>query len=370
MRISPLLLFAASAAHAAITGTIIGTDGKPVAGATIEALVAEGSAVSRARLLSSSPQRTPVASVQSAQNGSFSIDPKSPLADLVVRVGGRTAAMVEIPDGEDAGVIVASPESHRGVRIVADGKPVSDALVVAGPLTVRTNAQGEADTPDTVLGRPIVIVPGLAPYEEMVADAGFGRPTLTLTRGVALTGKVVAADGSPVEHAAVAVDGWPLGETNAAGEFAIAHAPKNWRRTTAVRGALAGEVLNKGRVNTIRLAPAVTISGVVHDPAGKAIAGARVMLRRPNDPSTPDSVISDATGAFAFPPVTPGDYSLLAIHQSYAFSDTTITASKSTTKSIEGKPFTAITGRVVDESHAPVAGAVVSFGIRPFFTGG
>lgn len=354
------ILLAASASHAAITGTIIGVDGKPLAGATIQAYPAETSAAQRARLLSSSPERAANASVQSSENGTFSIDPKSPLADLIVSISGRAAAAIEVPDGEDAGVIVVSPQSHRTVRVTGDGKPVPNALVADGSLTVRTNAQGEADLPELLLGRPVAVQSGFAPAEEPIGES---RPVLALDAGVTVSGKVVAADGSPAAHSSVSVDGWPLGETNGAGEFTIAHAPKNWRRITAIRDSRIGEAPNKGRSITIRLTPAVTISG-------NTVPGARVTLRRPADFSVFESIISDAKGAFAFPPVAPGDYTLLAARFGDSFTDRTISANKNIVESIEAKPFVLISGRVVDEQRAPVAGALMMFGNRSFSSGG
>src|SRR5437016_4605885 len=75
-----LAVLTATAAHAAITGTVVDPDSKPIAGATIRAFAAEDSAALRARLLAGKIDREPLATATSAESGAFSIDVKGATA--------------------------------------------------------------------------------------------------------------------------------------------------------------------------------------------------------------------------------------------------------------------------------------------------
>src|ERR1700674_3149238 len=59
---------------AAITGTVINTDGQPVASAKVSVYTPETIDARRARLVSKTTERTPLASVTTSANGAFSID--------------------------------------------------------------------------------------------------------------------------------------------------------------------------------------------------------------------------------------------------------------------------------------------------------
>ena len=367
-----LLFFAASAAEAAITGTIITEEGKPIAGATVQAFAAESSQALRARLLSSSPERTPLTIVQSTGNGSFSIDPKSPLADIAVVVDDRLVAGLELADGEDAGVLVVPAQASRRLRVLADGKPLPKALVAAGPFTLRTNASGNVDLPEmsSVVARVTVLQRDFAIQDDFVGESSSARTNITLTKGTAIHGKVVARDGSAVEHALISIAGWPLAESDSAGEFTIAHAPPNWRAIVATGNDSSGVAMRKPGAITIHLAPAASISGVLRDvTSGRGVAAARVMVIQPSD-SPGESVISDANGRFTVTPLVAGRYAISATHPAYAITQTEIAAQKSASATVEARPLARISGNVIDERRAPVPGALVWFGMRVVARGG
>ncbi|HEX7681875.1 MAG TPA: carboxypeptidase-like regulatory domain-containing protein, partial [Thermoanaerobaculia bacterium] len=145
-----------AAAHAAITGSVVDLEGKPIAGATVRAFAAEGSDAMRARLVAGKIERDPVASVQSAENGSFSIELKTPGAvDLTVDAPSHRRTTIATVDGDDLGSVVLALPSTRTVRITSGGKPVSNAIVVSGLDVERTNASGEV--PAEIGGTYIVV---------------------------------------------------------------------------------------------------------------------------------------------------------------------------------------------------------------------
>src|SRR5256885_16732089 len=99
------VLAVSSNAFAAITGTVIDPDGKPMAGATIRAYAAENSAAMRARLLAGKIDREPVAAAQSSESGAFSIDVKGAAVDVAIDAPGRNRSTTSTVDGDDLGAI-------------------------------------------------------------------------------------------------------------------------------------------------------------------------------------------------------------------------------------------------------------------------
>src|SRR5689334_2964816 len=91
-KLAILLAFTASTnVYAAITGTLLDPEGKPVAGAAIRAYAAENASAMRARILAGKIDREPIASVQSAENGTFSLDVKGAVAvDVIIDAPSRT----------------------------------------------------------------------------------------------------------------------------------------------------------------------------------------------------------------------------------------------------------------------------------------
>src|ERR1700687_6228567 len=89
-RISLLLAFLFPlSSFAALTGTVITTDGAPVSGAKITAYALETSDAHIKRLLSKSPERPALSTAQSDSKGNFSIDPqKETIVDLRVDASG------------------------------------------------------------------------------------------------------------------------------------------------------------------------------------------------------------------------------------------------------------------------------------------
>src|SRR5438105_11019387 len=92
MRIHSLLLPAfltSSSVFASITGTIINSDGQPIAGARVSIYATETIDARRAWLVSRAPERAPLATKAADSKGSFALDsPKEPVVDLRIDATG------------------------------------------------------------------------------------------------------------------------------------------------------------------------------------------------------------------------------------------------------------------------------------------
>jgi protocatechuate 3,4-dioxygenase beta subunit len=354
-KLAILLAFTASTnLSAAITGTVLDPDAKPIAGAAIRAYAAENSSVMRARILAGKIEREPIASAQSAENGTFSLDVKGAVAvDVVVDVPSRTHNAIAAVDGDDLGAIILSSPAMRKLRVTSGGKPVANAVVVAGIDVSRTDAAGEVPAP--VNTTAYVVHPDYA----ISRHSGINGLEVKLARGLAVRGRVVNAAG-PVAHASVSINGWPLAESGDDGTFTIAHAPDNWQSIAAVRGSDAGTAIRpkKGALE-IRLAPAATFAGSVRDAGrGGAVAGARMTVSNTDDESM--IAVTDAKGAFTVGPLLPRAYQIGGVHPAYSIESTSVTLPATRTRAFAAQAFARAKGRVIDEDRKAVATAFVS----------
>jgi len=362
MRIPALLLVltVAVTANAAITGSIADADSKPIAGATVRAYAAEGSAATRARLIAGKLEREPVASVKSAENGSFSIELKTPAAvDVVIEAPSYSPAIIPTVDGDDLGVIVLNAPSTRTIRVTSGGKPVANAFVISGLDVLRTNASGEVRAGS---GNYVVVHPDYA-----ITRSTASVTEIKLTRGVAVRGRVVKG-ADPVAHAVVSINGWPLAETGDDGTFAIAHAPENWQSVTALRGNDLGSA-NRPKSGSveIRLNAGSTFTGNVRDvKRGGAVAGARMTMTGPNDTSL--IALSDAKGNVTFGPLFAGINQISGMHPAFSIESANVTLPATRSRAVAAQAFARANGRVLDEAKKPIAGAVVSSGRRSALT--
>jgi len=339
-------------AYAAITGTTVDVDAKPIAGATIRAYAAEGTAAMRARLVAGKVDRDPLATAQSAENGSFSLDLKSPAAvDVTVEAPGYGPMTLTTVDGEDLGTILLSAPTTRRLRVTAGGKAVANAIVVSGPVVARTNASGEVPA---ALNTLYVVHPDYAIARRDALTA----TEVKLARGVAMHGRVVKGT-EPVAHAVVSINGWPLAETGDDGTFAIAHAPDNWQSISAVHGSDVGSATrSKAASVEIRLNAGSTFTGTVRDAKrGSAVAGARIALNGPGDSS--EITLSDPKGAFTFASLLPASYQISGLHPTYAIDSASVSVPATRSRAFTAQAFARARGHVVDDDRKPVAGALV-----------
>ncbi|HEX3577246.1 MAG TPA: carboxypeptidase-like regulatory domain-containing protein [Thermoanaerobaculia bacterium] len=349
-----LAVSASTNVYAAITGTIFDTDAKPIAGATIRAYAAESSSAMRTRILAGKIEREPVASAQTAENGTFSLDVKGAVAvDVLVDAPSRAHNLISTVDGDDLGAIVLGPPPSRVLRVTSGGKPVANAIVVAGFDVSRTNAAGEVPAPFSTSAW--IVHPDYA----ISRYSGIDGIEAKLVRGVAVRGRVVNAAGA-VAHAIVSINGWPLAESADDGTFTIAHAPDKWQSISAVRGSEAGSgVRPKTATAEIRLAPAATFTGTVHETGrGGAAAGARMTMSTPDDEF--NVAVTDAKGAFSFLSLLPRTYQIAGMHPTYAIDSASVTLPATRTRAFTAEAYAYAKGRVIDEDRKAIAGAIVS----------
>ncbi|HYU24030.1 MAG TPA: carboxypeptidase-like regulatory domain-containing protein, partial [Thermoanaerobaculia bacterium] len=360
----PLLLSAATAS-AAVTGTVVADDGAPLAGARVRAFAREPFSATAARLLSSSPDPVPIATAESAADGRFFIDAKgNATIDIVVDAAGREPAALYAADGDDAGAVsLSTANKARRVRVVADGKPVANALLYLGhSLLVRSDTQGNAVRTST--GEPGFIVH---------PDYGVGiiaerNGEVQLRRGTALRGRVVARDGTtPVAGAAIVAGGWPMARSGDDGTFTIAHAPVRLHALVAVSGNDAGSAAVDGAKPTqIRLGTAASLSGTVTAKGQTPVAGATVSI---SSEGQFDSAVTDAKGHYAIPALPAETYLARASHPAYVNAGMgDVRATPAATRAFALQPRSRVRGVVLTEDNKPAAGAFVSggrFGMNP-----
>jgi protocatechuate 3,4-dioxygenase beta subunit len=349
-----------STAFASITGTIIDSDAKPVAGATVRAYAAEDSGALRARLMAGKADREPVATVQSSDTGSFSIDAKAaPAVDIVIEASGHPRITFSTIDGDDLGAIQLGPPPTAKFRVTSGGKPVANAIVISGIEVSRTNAAGEV--PGFGFGSAFVVHPDYAVGSRR--DMGNGASSIyeiKLSRGVIVRGRVINTAG-PVAHAIVSINGWPLAESADDGTFEVGHAPENWQSISAMRGnEIASVVHPKAGAVEIRLSAGAAFTGTLRDTkSGAVVAGARMSLSSGEDRS-PSTVISDAKGKFTFAPLLPRTYQIEGMHPGYSIEPAAVMVPHVSTRSFSALPFARARGRVIDEEKKPVAAALVN----------
>ena len=358
----PLLLLSALPASAAVTGTVVAGDGTPVAGARVRAFAREPFSAVAARLLSPTPEATPVATAETAADGRFSVDAKGNAAvDLVVDAAGRDSAGIDAADGDDAGTIVLrAPDKARRIKITADGKPLPNALVYLGhSLLVRTAADGTFER-DFTGEAGFVIHPD---YGVSTAAAVLGGEVL-IHRGSALRGRVVARDGTTlVAGALIYAGGWPLARSGDDGTFTIAHAPARAHALLATKGSEAGSATaDAAKPVTIRLGTAASLSGTVMAKGDVPVAGATVNALSEGEIY---SAVTDAKGRYSIAALPPGTYQGHASHPSFVTArNSNVHVAAATAHAFSLQPRSRVSGVVLGEDKKPVAGAFVASASR------
>ncbi|HKO58230.1 MAG TPA: carboxypeptidase-like regulatory domain-containing protein, partial [Thermoanaerobaculia bacterium] len=381
-RLTALAVFLFSfPAIAAVTGTVMTSDGQPIGGAKISLFAVETVGAQRARHLSATPQRTAIVTGQSDSKGAFKVEvPASePTVQVQIEAKGFAPEFVAAERDEDIGAVaMAAAENKRGT-IKAGGKPVAGATVIwsAGRLELiaTTDAAGQYAIPDPArwAGQVMVVHPDYAPLNDS-ANPFRGNNDVKLDRtldaGVAVSGRVMGADGStPAAKATILIDGWPVATTGDDGAFAIAHAPKKWETIEARFSNLAGAVARGGKDNpVIKLAKGATITGSVRDAKGQVpIAGAEVAIGRPmmgfpGPANAFASALTDAKGNFSIGPLPAGSYQLTPSRPGYTIqgSPVAVNAGQTAQKAVVATKDARVSGMVLDEDKRPVAAAVVT----------
>jgi hypothetical protein len=355
---------------AAITGTVMTTDGVAIAGARVSVHALETPYARRTRLLSRTRDAVSPASVQTDKNGSFALaSPQEPVVDVRVEMRGYEPFVRRVEHDADAVAIALRKIDLLEGSVTAGAKPVAKALVVLGTdYVTRSDEQGHYEAP--AIQPPYILTvihPDYAIDEELIPTGAEPERELirTLSAGVTLTGRAVAADGtSPVAGAEIRVDDWPLAVSGEDGAFTIAHAPANWAAITARKGMLTGNHTAGGaKIITMRLEPSAVVSGQVRDAkTNAAIAGAMVEVSRTSVPGMAwPAGITDARGTYSI--AVPDDRFDFSIgHPAYAARGDSIRIApgQQKTQDVVLTQLAQVSGVVLDEAGRPVAAATVS----------
>jgi protocatechuate 3,4-dioxygenase beta subunit len=374
--VAAVLCFASLSSFGAITGTIMTSDGQPIAGARVSIRTFESKEAARTRLLSPAPEQVPLTTVQTDAKGAFSLaSPKEPVVTLSVSAPGYEPLQRRIESADEAGALALRKAPIRKGTVTAGGKPVAQATVVLyfddAEYLTKTDEQGRYEAPDPKhADRIIAVHPDFAVDQKVFFGEGNVAASVlqrTLSPGRELKGRVTTGDAdTPVAKATVFVDGWPLATTGDDGAFTIAHAPAKWTSMLVRKDALiAQRPWSNEAVQTIRVAKGATISGRITDSKTKLpVPGVIVDFgRRRFGPDSPTSVEiqTDAKGAYSAV-VPTGTYSLFATHPGYELNpaDTSATAPQSTSKDLTLSPLGRVSGVVLDEGRKPVTAAAVT----------
>ncbi|MGA7615351.1 MAG: carboxypeptidase regulatory-like domain-containing protein [Thermoanaerobaculia bacterium] len=369
------ILATATGAGAALTGTIIDPNGKPIKGATVAAYPLEGRSELTVRLASAKPALAPLVEGVSDSHGKFSIDvAKGTTLRLLATAAGTAPAGAIVSSDGDAGVFLLVPAATKSGRVTSSGRPVAGALVQwsADDVIVETitDEKGTYSIPDpavwkgrlsTISHRDFATLsPPPTPLPASTLD-------FRLDPGVRISGTVLGTDGkTPVAGALVSIDPLAIATTGEDGKFVIEHAPRDWTRIVATSGSLAG---SSGRAKgdaVIRLAPGAFVEGDVRDLGSKSpVAAAPVTLTDSRESF--EAVLSTSKGTFAFGPLVPDRYALSSDPPGYSRATSTVSAGAGTRvrRTIGVEKEAAISGSVADSAAHPLGGVRLQPGIGP-----
>ncbi|HTR53392.1 MAG TPA: carboxypeptidase regulatory-like domain-containing protein [Kofleriaceae bacterium] len=200
--------------------------------------------------------------------------------------------------------------------------------------------------------------PGGSPSAEPVLDDD--DPTGALR----LEGLVLGADDHPVAGAVVAISSTPgrTATTDAGGSFAFDNLVGRAyrvvaRATEGVAGPVVVHLTEKSDPVVLHLRAGAKLAVTVAGPDGKPIGDASVELRG-EDKQTAKTA---ATGIATITPIVPGNYQLVASAPGMAPAHQQVRVNGETRVRIVLLPGAPVSGRVVDESNKPVAGARVVY---------
>lgn len=406
----------------AVFGRVLSPSQEPVAGARVTLRPAP-SADLMTRLREA---REPRPGYEAATNagGRFEIaDLPAGSFDLVVRGRGYaplTVPGLSVPQGKgetDLGTVMLAPGvALEGFVVDAQGRPVEGAEVRVqeagstdrfaiirdaepGPPDALTGLDGSFTVEDRRASETVDVtasregyVPGKAPGVQVPAE----QPVrLVLQPASAVLGRVVGPDGKPIPQARVIVEEMAASNspglritsflqtrreiTDQDGSFRIGGvAPGPIQIRALARGWQSAELANlevpAGRDLKgveIVLQPGARIEGQVLSPARRPVPGARVSLLQPRSggvrPRAQVGGMTDGEGRYLLEGVPPGAHSVAVEHGSYqrTVRDLDVRMGDNTLDiTLEGG--NQVSGRVVDESGAPVANVRIALleGVR------
>lgn len=380
-RFAVLLAFALIAlpSFAAVTGTVLTPDGKPVAGARVATYAGETQAARLGRLVAGEPEPEPLATTETDAKGAFSLEsPKAATAELRLFLRGWQPLSRRIERDEESLALVVQPGEAHVATITSGGKPVANATVAIHYGSALQIAKTDADGRYEVVSpkhatRVTVVHPDHAIDDESFFrsnEAGIrAKLSRSLKRAKPVTGKVVASDGkTPVAGARIMIDEWPLGVSGEDGTFRIERAPVKWKAIVAQKETqIAFRPAPKDDASlTLKLDPAAVFTGRVVDGKTKLpVNGAAVRIGTRGFGFGPAAAAyeseTDAKGTFAIH-APAGVYTVTVDHPGYDGDGAEMSASAGQQSSREFalQPLARITGMIVDEANRPVAAARVT----------
>ncbi|MDR1304307.1 MAG: carboxypeptidase-like regulatory domain-containing protein, partial [Verrucomicrobiales bacterium] len=270
-----------------------------------------------------------------------------------------------------------------GAAVDDAGQPVADATVfisgkgvnstVCGAMSVFTNSEGkwryDRITPGIKSVRLGVWHPQFAPnhnggsydlteYDDMPSLLA-GTHTLTLRRGVTISGLVTDSAGRPVSGAEItygrdsnASNALPTQFTGADGRFTLASLPDSVAYLTVKAAGFApGQkhlyVKDRPLTVTIQLPAPLTLSGRVVNASGQPVKDANVYLDTWRGTRTLKvRLTTDADGRFTYADAPADDIKVLAYGKGYAGSEVTVSAGRDNIITLQNP--TSVSGTVFD----------------------
>jgi len=273
---------------AAVTGTVVGANGTPIANVRVMAVEPP---LPLPRSLVAPKQ---LASATTNDKGEFELQIKSAgVIDLQIRQDDFAPVDKVVLSTEPAGTIPLQPAKMLEGRVTAKGVAVASARVYAiaeaSTYATATDAQGKYRIPDPQkwgAGYIIVLPADLAPAFHPASTRDFD-----LVPGRTVSGRVVDEKGRGVSGATVIANEIFTTTSGADGTFTFAHLPE---QAIEFRAETSDQTAHSQSA-TLKLQPAARISGIVRDENKRPVAGVSVMLM---STSTDDVIISDANGAY------------------------------------------------------------------------
>ena len=311
-----VLLFSAYQVAATVTGTVVRSDGTPVAHARVTILRPIASTDWEETLLATSQK--PLATVVTDAKGIFAVSVEGlGLVRLRVDADGFAPLELIVEMKEDAGLIPLRAAPFVEGHVTAGGRPVAGAEVfVAGggvaPSRYTTDANGIYRVPDPrQWAKAIVVlhrdyVPAMHPSQTR---------DFVLTKGRAIAGRVIDANNKPVGGVRVSLSSMTVTTSATDGTFRFPHAPSGAGIVTARNddGVGRAEVADDGV--TVKLLPLRKISGVVRDAFKHPLSNVEVMAA---SMQTRDATVTNSDGSFKLS-MLPDKYILYAVDGVYDF---------------------------------------------------
>ncbi|MGE0454849.1 MAG: carboxypeptidase regulatory-like domain-containing protein [Vicinamibacteria bacterium] len=387
-------LLASAATAAELRGRLL-LEEKPAAGFAVAAVPYAGPFEEARREARREIQPAALASVTTGPDGIFSLRlPKgalAPGASFRLRIEGRgavpaeTAALFGDDDVSDLGDLALARSGALAGRVVsADGAPVAgaelwlqsspqagfgDGDLLARPRVALSGADGAFRFDDAArAGNNLrVEARGFATQELRPREGALPRP-IVLAPGFAISGTLRLPDGKrPASGALVRFEGaattrWV--EARADGGFRLSDLPKGTGKLVADGGERGRAELpsvklpHEGARPTLVLAPSGAIEGRVVDArSGAALAGVAISVRQGQ---AARATRSGSDGRYRVAGLAPGSYRVEAEdprYVAYVKNGVSPRAGEAAKADLPLQPAAGLSGQVVDEDGAPIAGA-------------